>query len=426
VSVNFCDTGLTPSMSALLLVWALATAPAQAQEVEPTPDTAAPAASEGGKPLQWYVMPNVAFDTDDGLGFGGRFELNHGGDRFDPYRAAYVLQIYWTVRGYHHHRIRFDLVDLGPSRRFRLTAHLAFRAWMNDGYWGIGPGALIEPGYDQVFDADDPRRKRYRYSLIQPFSHVVLRARLQGPWLAYGAADVKWSQVRTYEGSLLAEEQPYGMDGGWTTQLTLGLLRDTRVPEVSPREGTLVEASVRAAPPLPGGAGAFAGFFGAFRWYQAVGERGVVAVRLMADVLVGQVPFYEMVQWGGLEPVAGYGGSGTLRGLPFGRFRGPGKALMNVEARIDAFEHRLLKAPLLWQVVPYGDLGTVFMTGDENPRLAHLPVHPSAGLGLRPIWDEVFVGRIDLAVGANPVDDGGPVAKLEPYVGFYLMFEHLY
>ena len=413
-------------MSALLLAWVLATAPAQGQEPEPTPDTAAPATSEEAKPLQWYVMPNVAFDTDDGLGFGGRFELNWGGDRFDPYRAAVVLQAYWTVRGYHNHRFRFDVVDLGPKGRFRLTAHFAYRAWMNDGYWGIGPGAAIESGYDRTFDADDPRRKRYRYSLIQPFSHVVLRARLQGPWLAYGALDLKWSQVRTYADSLLLEEQPYGMDGGWTTQLALGVLRDTRKPEVSPREGTLLEASVRGAPPQPGGAGAFAGFFGAFRWYQAVGQRGVVAVRLMADVLIGQVPFYEMVQWGGLEPVAGYGGSGTLRGLPFGRFRGPGKALLNVEARIDAFEHRLLKAPLAWQVVPFGDVGTVFLTGEENPRPSNLPVHPSVGLGLRPIWDEVFVGRVDLALGVNPVETGGAVVEGRPYVGFYLMFEHLY
>ncbi len=415
-------------MSAFLLAWALCTPPAQAQDPEPTPPTPAEAspAGPGDKPLQWYVMPNVAFDTDDGLGFGGRFELNWGGDKHDPYRAAVVLQAYWTVRGYHHHRLRFDLVDLGPARRFRLTAHFAYRAWMNDGYWGIGPGAAIEPEYNQAFDADDPRRKRYRYSLIQPFSHMVLRARLQAPWLAYAALGVKWSEVRTYELSLLAEDQPYGMEGGWTTTITAGVLRDTRKPEVSPREGTLIEGSLRVAPPQPGGAGAFAGFFGAFRWYQGVGARGVVAVRLMADVLVGQVPFYEMVQWGGLEPVAGYGGSGTLRGLPFGRFRGPGKALLNVEARIDAFEHRFLKAPMLWQVVPFGDVGTVFLTGDDNPRPSNYPLHPAAGLGLRPIWDEVFVGRVDLAVGANPVSTGGSTARLQPYVGFYLMFEHLY
>lgn len=413
--------------AACLLGWALATTPAVAQDPEPpSSDTSAAADPTEDRPLQWYVMPNVAFDTDDGLGFGGRFELNWGADQHTPYRAAVVLQAYWTVRGYHNHRFRFDVVDLGPSERLRLTAHFAYRAWMNDGYWGLGPGATIDSAYDATFDADDPRRKRYRYSLIQPFSHVVLRARLQDPWLAYGALDVKWSQVRTFADSLLAEEQPYGMDGGWTTQLTAGLLRVTRHPEVSPREGTLLEASVRGAPPLPGGAGAYAGFFGAVRWYQAVGDRGVVAVRLMADLLVGQVPFYEMVQWGGLEPIAGYGGSATLRGLPFGRFRGPGKALINVEARIDSFEHRLLKKSVLWQTVPFVDVGTVFGTGDANPRLGNLPVHPAIGLGLRPIWDQVFVGRIDLAVGANPVDRGGPVADLDPYVGFYLMFEHLY
>jgi hypothetical protein len=414
-------------MWAFLIAWVLATSAAWAQEPEPADDEpTAEAPSKKERPLQWYIMPNVAFDTDDGLGFGGRLELNWGSDRADPYKASLVLQAYWTVRGYHHHRFRVDLVDLGAEGRFRLTTHLAFRAWMNDGYWGIGPGATVESEYAGTYEADDPRRKRYRYSLIQPFSHIVLRAKLQDPWLAYGALDVRWSWVRAYPGSLLEEQQPYGMEGGWTPQLALGILRDTRLPEVSPREGTLVEASMRAAPPMPGGAGAFVGFFGSLRWFESVGDRGVVAVRLMGEYLFGQVPFYEMVHWGGLEPIPGYGGASTLRGLKFGRFRGPGKALLNVEARIDSFTHNLLKKPVLWQTVPFLDVGTVFGAGDQNPRLTNLPFHPSVGLGLRPIWDEVFVGRIDLAVGANPVDYGGPTPKLEPYVGFYLMFEHLY
>ena len=60
----------------------------------------------------------------------------------------------------------------------------------------------------------------------------------------------------------------------------------------------------------------------------------------------------------------------------------------------DSFEHRLFKKPVLWQTVPFVDVGTVFGGGDDHPRRTNLPIHPSIGLGLRPIWDEVFVGRI--------------------------------
>ncbi len=398
------------------LPWFLLAALVGAEEVD----------EESSRRVRGYAIPNVAFDTDDGLGFGGRVDLNFEEEGHEPYKTGLVLQAYWSLRGYHHHRIRLDRVGFGPQDRLRFTAHFAFRAWMNDGYWGIGPGTLRESAYAYDFDADDPRRKRYRYSLIQPFSHLVLRARLEGPWLAYGAADLRWTQVRTWPGSLLEEQQPYGMDGGWTPLLTLGVLRDTRQPEVSPREGTLAELSLRAAPPMPGGAGAYVGVFGALRWFQAVGDRGVVATRLMVDWLFGQVPFYEMVHWGGLDPIAGYGGAATLRGLPFGRFHAPAKALLNVEARIDTITHGALGKPLLWQVTPFVDLGVVWGDEGTGPRLPALPVHPSIGLGLRPTWDEDFVGRIDLAIGPDPVEGPNGTVILEPYVGFYLMFEHLY
>ena len=36
---------------------------------------AAAAASDDGDRLSWYVIPNVGYDSDDRLGFGGRAEV---------------------------------------------------------------------------------------------------------------------------------------------------------------------------------------------------------------------------------------------------------------------------------------------------------------------------------------------------------------
>jgi hypothetical protein len=61
--------------------------------------------------------------------------------------------------------------------------------------------------------------------------------------------------VRLYEGSLLAEDSPYGLDGGLTAQMSGGVLYDSRQPEIGATRGALLELSGRLAPPLPGGAG---------------------------------------------------------------------------------------------------------------------------------------------------------------------------
>ncbi|MBI3178279.1 MAG: hypothetical protein HYZ27_01380, partial [Deltaproteobacteria bacterium] len=180
---------------------------------------------------RWMVLPNVAFDTDDGLGFGVRGELAVDEAGHEPYHTGWVVHAFASTRGYHHHRVRLDRVGFGPEDRLRLTVHLAWRQWLNDGYWGIGNQTAREREYVQDFDEDDPRRKRYRYSLFQPFAHATLRARIDGPWQAYGALTAKYSIVETYPGSLLEAEHPFGLEGGVTVQLQGGLLYDSRRPE---------------------------------------------------------------------------------------------------------------------------------------------------------------------------------------------------
>ena len=44
------------------------------------------------KPYRWFVFPIAGFDTDDGLGFGGRVEVQRIAEGYDPYRASVVIQ----------------------------------------------------------------------------------------------------------------------------------------------------------------------------------------------------------------------------------------------------------------------------------------------------------------------------------------------
>jgi len=376
---------------------------------------------------RWYAIPNVAFDTDDGMGFGARGEVAFDGPACTPYCSAWVLHLFATTRGYHHHRLRWDRTGLGPGGRLRLTAHLAWRQWLNDGYWGLGNGTARERAYVGSWDRDDPRRRRYRYTLLQPFLHLTLRALLGGPWSAFGSLNLKYSVVRTYDGSLLAEQRPYGMKGGLGALASAGVLYDTRQPELTPRRGVLAELSARGTPPLPEGAGAFGGAFASVRAFHALGDRVVLAWRLMAEQLWGQLPFYEMVHWGGSVPVAGVGGFETLRGVSFGRWRAPGKAIFNSELRVDVARHTLAGAPMRWQLVPYVDAGAVF-GGDHGDSLQveHSPIHPAAGLGVRAVYQEAFVGRVDTGFGLDPVVEPDGDVTPEATWGLYVVFDHTF
>ncbi|MFZ5480243.1 MAG: hypothetical protein ACOZNI_25995 [Myxococcota bacterium] len=351
----------------------------------------------------WLVVPNLAWDADDKLGFGARGEYVREKPGREPYAAAWVVHLFATTNGYHHHRLRFDLV----GEDLRLTGHFAFRAWLNDGYWGIGNGTVREAPDDV-----------YRYTLYQPYGQLTLRRELAGPLAAFVSANGRWSGVEPHAGSLLAAQDPYGTDGGAVGQLAGGVLFDTRSPEVTPERGVLLELSARGV----GGAYWFAGPFASARAWTPLGTRVVLGGRVMAEWLVGEVPFYEMVHWGGSQPIAGFGGSDTIRGIPFGRWRGPGKSVANVEGRVDVVKHRFLKEELRWQVVPFVDAGATFGAGDTAtaPPPA-FPLHYTVGGGVRAIWAETMVGRVDAGAGPDATDTGEPWGW-----GLYLMFDHMF
>ncbi len=375
------------------------------------------------------AMPIGSFDTDDGLGFGGRAEINWREEGIEPYRAAIMAQGFATFRGYQNHELRYDGLELGPRGRNRLMVYGAWRQWLNDGYWGIGNGTTREAAFAEEFDADDPRRKRYRYTLKQPFLHATVQHELSdsGAWSVYGAVNPKYSVIETYDGSLLAEQQPYGMTGGLAVQLMAGVLHDTRDPEIAPRRGHVVELGGRLSPALQGEAGGFAGPLVSLRGYRPIGDRMVLAGRLMGEWLFGEVPFYEMVHWAGLRPIQGVGGSRTVRGLSFGRVRAPGKAVANAELRIHTASWQLFGRSFDIELAPFTDAAAVWGAGDDATALSpSLPVHPAAGFGAGAIFDRSFVGRIDLGWALDPVlhDDGS--LTQEPTFGLYMAFDHVF
>lgn len=380
------------------------------------------------KKIRWFVVPNVAFDADDGLGFGVRGELAIDQKGYRPYKHAFVAHAFASLRGYHHHRLRYDRVGIGKDHRLRLTMHLAWRQWLNDGYWGIGNGTLRERDYVGTFDDGDPAKKRYRYTLMQPFFHFTARYRLWGKISLFASLNAKWSVIDTYRDSLLVEDQPFGMDGGLGVILSSGLLYDSREPEANPKKGIFAELSGRASIPLPENAGTFGGVFASIRAYHSLTSWWIVAGRVMSEFLFGDIPFYEMVHWGGSTPITGFGGFETLRGVSFGRFRAPGKFITNLESRFHLLKHKAGKQSLIWQVALFSDLGFVYGADEEEEAKvqADTPIHPSFGGGLRVVYADAFVGRIDAAIGFDPILENDSSVTHATSWGIYVVFDQAF
>ena len=377
------------------------------------------------KPWKWFALPTASFDTDDGLGMGWRAEAAKEAPGVTPYRTSMVTQGYFSTRGFVDVRFSLDLVDRGPHDNLRVTTFAAFRRWKNDGYWGIGQGTARERDFVGPFDPDAPERKRYRYQLTQPLVHSLVRWDLAPPLALHAALQVKHSDVLIYPDSLLSEQRPFGVDGGWSAQLFLGGMLDTRDNEVDPHHGHWIELTGRAAPAIPGGQGAFVGAFASVRHYTQLHPNVVFGYRVMGEWLAGDVPFYEMVHWGASVPIAGFGGAQGLRAVKFGRYRGPGKAIWNSELRYTFWRPTLRGEPSVVEFSPWFDGGVVFGEG-TSAQSGEWPVHPAAGVGLRLVYAGQFTGRVDVGYGHDPILSNAGVLGPGNTLGFYTTFGHAF
>jgi hypothetical protein len=72
--------------------------------------------------------------------------------------------------------------------------------------------------------------------------------------------------------------------------------------------------------------------------------------------------------------------------------------------------------------VPFADAGAVWGAGDAaKAPPPDIPVHPTVGGGVRAIWAETMVGRLDVGAGPDATESGEPWGW-----GLYLMFDHMF
>jgi outer membrane protein assembly factor BamA len=405
------------------------------------------------RPTGWAVqgLPLLNYNVDEGLGYGAMVMLVDRADgSYSPYRYSVVLQFFQTTLGIAAHRLSVDAPNLLGSP-WRVGVDLNYAENRFAPYYGLGNTSEYVPGFSSCEDREalsanpdacpgnaDFRGLRYYTYDIRGLPRISLNVRraLADPFKLYLGYRLRMERLRlrysTEElgqsgGSRLMEDLDAGRLSGpggspaaeelsWrTSELRAGIQYDTRDIEASPSAGMYHELSVRGGLGLLGSQSNYWGATLHARLYHRVVpgyERLVAAWRGIFDVMGGEVPFFLMPSFGGLDGMDGLGGVFSARGLLKNRFQGPVKLLLNGELRWTPLSATLLSQQFDFSLVGFVDSGRVWSDLDLRDGGG---LNTAAGGGLRVAWNREFVIRMDYGLGLTA-----------PSTGFYLEFGQIF
>lgn len=379
--------------------------------------------------LEWGGTPVLAGDSDIGVGFGALFSLARFAPGREPFRWRIEALIMMTAKAapeggvelpYHDDYVKLDLPAL-LGGKLRLYIELGFGRYSNSGYYGLGNASSAAPS---------ERARYYQYDRIFPQLRSRARVRLTERWQMMLGTTLTYNWINLYEGSLLQRQLQgqadpdtaallLGAERHALAELDIGWIWDSRDHEYAPTRGMFHELSWRFSPGLSTAEGvAYGGINATARFYRALlGERLVLAGRLLVDLLLGQPPFYELSRHGGLQPRGAIGGKDGVRGVPLQRYHGKVKLLGNLELRSKLLPFAIWSQRFNLGLVAFCDLGRSWA---DYRALTHLDgdglgLKLGAGGGLRLQWGETFLLRIDAAWSP----DADPV-------GFYVDLNHVF
>ncbi len=411
--------------------------PAEAATPGPasTPPAAPPAKKEARDPnrLEWAPLPAVGGNTDMGLMLGVQTVVVKYDPNYAPYRYRVGAQIamslkWWDGRGLylpvHMDFLRLDFPGLAGGR-LRLFVSAEYNQRNNTGYYGLGnasryQASSTEPG---SYPAVSMNRQRYQYRQYEPLVRANARYQLgHGLFLMTGAR-LLWERSDVYPGSALSKDRNrvYGLQDHVGLQVAAGITYDTRNHEFVPSKGFFCEAQLRASP----GLGNDLNFGGATldgRSYVSLyGEYLVLASRLFADLLFGNVPVCELSRAASFENREYPGGRDGFRGVPEGRYHGKVKIGGDVELRSTFWTFHLLGERFRVGALLLADAGRIWAGYGKAPALdgTGAGIKWGAGVGVRVQVGETVVARFDFAYSPDSAAIGVPI-------GIYVDMGHVF
>jgi hypothetical protein len=295
--------------------------------------------------------------------------------------------------------------DLAVEGRFpKLVEGWRFYALFNayrhprDLYFGVGNETTysrdsITPAREEFYDADR-RTTRFRGEVQRT---VV------GPLRALAGFNVQRWRIELPDGpSVLGRDHAAGLVPTVGTSVDdvhfrVGVVLDTRDDEVAPRRGFVLEAIHGVADSSFMGSASYTRTTGVAAGYVPVGDRTVVAARVVGQRMGGDPPF---ASWYLIEasddPYEGLGGENSHRAFANLRFAGRHKLFGNLDVRYDVLR---IESLLQVSLVGFVDAGRVFE--GEDFRITGDGMHVGGGAGLFLRWGRTGVIGATGGIGAD-------------------------
>jgi outer membrane protein assembly factor BamA len=197
--------------------------------------------------------------------------------------------------------------------------------------------------------------------------------------------------------------------------LQQGLVWDSRDDELIPRRGMWHEVDLRMSPGLGDAMPyAYCELLAIGRGYVPIGDRFVLAGRVLGDALFGRPPIYQLAEY---DDTYALGGSAGIRGVPAARYYGKAKLIANLEARTDVARLRFVNKPWAVAIVAFLDAGRLWADWSSNPDLdgTGLGLKWGTGFGVRVQQGKAFVVRGDLAWSPDALPIGAYFAAGETF-----------
>jgi len=420
------------------------------------------------------ALPAVSFNSDLGFQYGALVNLFYFGDgtTFPKYMHSLYAEVSRYTKGSGINRFFYDSEYLIPN--IRVTADISYLTEKALDFYGFnGYEALYNPAWENSDNPSDIYRSRmfYRHDRSMFRTMVDFQGALSGGpfrWVAgfgilhnsVGSVDIdRLNKGKDEDDKLPAIEQQPGLyekyvdwgfigedekDGGWTNNLKLGLVYDTRDFEAHPMKGMWSEVVLFAAPKFFGnGDFGYAKISATHRQYfTLVREKLSFAYRLnYQGTIAGTVPFYMqpymISSFSNTSNTDGLGGSKTVRGMLRNRVVGDGFAYANAELRWKFFSTVVLNQNLYLALNPFVDAGRVvkkielpsaqpasssyvdakamippgYLSGEEES------IHMTAGMGLKVVLNRNFIVSADYGKALDERDGNGGL-----YIGLNFLF----
>jgi outer membrane protein assembly factor BamA len=356
------------------------------------------AQTQAAPPKGWefFALPAVNFDSDEGFGYGAFVEMYNYGNGVTPYRFTMRPMVFLTTKGRRDVVLFFDAPKVLPNN-WRLDGFIGREQQLATPYYGVGNTAA----YDSTLERE-PNVYYYRYArttvrIMANLQHQVGKLPARG-LIGAGFNDVRTDAIPFDSGTTLFANN-FGVatpPKGRLVYLRAGLVWDTRDREVAPHSGTYGDFLVQRVDKTLGATNSYTRFTGILRKYWPLNGRLVFAQRLLAQDISGNVPIFDLpIVQTSFQQQEGLGGSNSVRGLAKNRFVGKGLALLNSEVRWRFKDFRLRGKEAQLTQSFFVDAGRVWsdaLLGKDSGGL-----HAGYGTGTRLGLGPSFTVALDLA-----------------------------